>query len=122
MSGTQTSSVSRSTARPVVDPACLPVRPSQHHGSHLARGPRPTCPMRSPLTNIDHELDQQCGHTTRTFAVTSHGQSHEGVSAAVVAEAGLVLASAAPVRPGPDVVGWVGVSQDQVHQQAPDLR
>jgi hypothetical protein len=43
-------------------------------------------------------------------------------ASSVVAGAGLVLASAAPVGPGPDVLGGVGVSRDQVHEQAPDLR
>ena len=43
-------------------------------------------------------------------------------AASVMADAGLVLASSAPVGPGPDVLGGVGVSQDQVHEQAADLR
>ncbi|MFE0026774.1 tetratricopeptide repeat protein [Amycolatopsis sp. NPDC059021] len=40
----------------------------------------------------------------------------------VVAEAGLVLSSAPEVRPGPDVVGGVGDTQDEFGEQAPDLR
>src|SRR5437764_12545857 len=43
-------------------------------------------------------------------------------ASAVVADAGLVLASASPPRPGPDPVGSVGVSQDQRDEQPSDLR
>lgn len=40
----------------------------------------------------------------------------------VVAEAGLVLSSALPVRPGPDLPGFGRVAMHQVDQQATDLR
>ncbi|MDH6283993.1 hypothetical protein M2280_005244 [Prescottella agglutinans] len=39
----------------------------------------------------------------------------------VVAGAGLVLSTPAPVGPGPDVIVGVRVSQDQMHEQAADL-
>ncbi|MDJ0420900.1 hypothetical protein, partial [Rhodococcus opacus] len=39
----------------------------------------------------------------------------------VVGSAGLVLSAPSPVRPGPDVLVGVGVSQDQLHEQAADL-
>ncbi|GAA1315641.1 hypothetical protein [Saccharothrix xinjiangensis] len=39
----------------------------------------------------------------------------------VVAEAGLVLASSSPTRPGPDVLDTRRRTQDQVDQQTPDL-
>ncbi len=41
---------------------------------------------------------------------------------AVVADAGLVLASSSPAGPGPDVLGLVGVSQNEVHEQSADFR
>jgi hypothetical protein len=42
-------------------------------------------------------------------------------SSSVVAEAGLVLASASPVGPVPDLVGGVRAEEDQLDQQAADL-
>jgi hypothetical protein len=42
-------------------------------------------------------------------------------SSFVVAEAGLVLSSAAEAGPGPDVVGGVGDTQDEFGQQASDF-
>jgi hypothetical protein len=74
------------------------------------------------------ELD---GHGTREFRnakavwVGLVLQRHfwESMSSAfVMTLACLVLASASPVRPSPDVIGFGRVSQDQVDEESADLR
>src|SRR6266571_6630655 len=60
----------------------------------------------------------------RTYRHVLVLQRHLGWVAvcAVVADAGLVLASSSPAGPGPDVLGLVGVSQNEVHEQSADFR
>jgi polyisoprenoid-binding protein YceI len=60
------------------------------------------------------------GFSVRHLILQRH-LSGSVASSAVVAETGLVLASAAPSGPVPDVVGGVESDQDQLDQQAADL-
>lgn len=76
-----------------------------------------------PLSTTS-ELDfRQAGLTEPAGGLILQRHLLELVSTAlVVADAGLVLASAAPVRPGRDVLGRMYVRQGGVHQESAYLR
>ena len=84
---------------------CLPVRPWWWRVAGNV-GPDPDA-LRFPQT-VDRGLVLQ-RHLWEVSATS------------VVGGAGLVLSAPSPVRPGPDVLVRVGVSQDQLHEQAADL-
>lgn len=98
----------------------------------LVIGPRsrPCCArpcgasMRTHWATDEAALPASCSaRTPGAGQLVLQRQLGEGIAAApVVAEAGLVLASSAPARPGPDVPGIGRGRLDQGREQAADLR